>query len=116
MPTVSASSNCGARASTVPSWSSSSEWPSKISSSCPPTMLVKATAHRLSRARWISIRSRSRPLSAWYGEDEAFRISAAPASASSEAGGPGVQMSSQMVRPSRASPSCSTAPPSPIWK
>ena len=36
--------NCGARASTLPSWSISSEWPSKTSSSWPPTRLQNATA------------------------------------------------------------------------
>ena len=61
---VSASANWGARASTVPSWSSTTEWPSKTSSSWPPTALQNATALRLSRARWTSIASRSRPLPA----------------------------------------------------
>ena len=31
------SPNCGARAMTSPSWSTTKEWPSKMSSSCPPT-------------------------------------------------------------------------------
>ena len=53
---VSASANCGARAITVPSWSITTEWPSKTSSSCPPTRLQNATALRLSRARWIEHR------------------------------------------------------------
>jgi hypothetical protein len=62
--TTSASANCGARASTTPSWSTSSECPSKISSSWPPTMLQNANALRLSRARWITIDSRWRPFPA----------------------------------------------------
>ena len=41
---ISASANCGARASTVPSWSTTTEWPSKTSSSWPPTRLQNATA------------------------------------------------------------------------
>ena len=42
-----------------------------------------------------------RPCRAWYGDADALTISGAPASASSEAGGPGVQMSSQIVSPMR---------------
>ena len=63
--TTSPSANCGPRASTQPSWSMISEWPSKTSSSCPPTRLQKAMAQRLSRARWMIMRSRCRPLPAW---------------------------------------------------
>ena len=109
-------SNCGARASTVPSWSITTEWPSKTSSSWPPTQLQNATAQRLSRARWTSIASRWRPLPAKYGEADALTISVAPASASSAAGWPGVQMSSQIVRPMRALPRSSTTASSPAWK
>ncbi len=116
MQSVSASANCGARASTVPSWSITTECPSKTSSSCPPTRLQNATADRLSRARWTSIASRWRPLPAWYGEAEALTISVAPASASSCAGWPGVQMSSQIVSPIRAEPRSTTTASSPAWK
>ena len=38
---VSASSNCGARATTSPSWSSATLWPSKTSSSWPPTRVAE---------------------------------------------------------------------------
>ena len=55
-------------------------------------------------------------LPAQYGDALGFTISDAPASASSEAGAPGTQMSSQIVSPIRASPRSSTAPPSPAWK
>ena len=85
----------------APSWSITSEWPSNTSSSWPPTSAQNATAATLSRARWTSIRSRSAPLPAWYGEAEMLTSSVAPASASSDAGGPGSQMSSQTVRPTR---------------
>ena len=54
-----ASSNAGALATTSPSWSSTSEWPSKTSSSWPPTALTNAIQHVLSRARMASISSRS---------------------------------------------------------
>ena len=55
--------NCGAaRDHARPRGRSRSEWPSKTSSSWPPTRLQNATAARLSRARWASIRSRSTPL------------------------------------------------------
>ena len=60
--TSSSSSNCGARAMISPSWSTTNEWPSKTSSSWPPTRLQKTTAARLSRARWASICSRSTAL------------------------------------------------------
>src|SRR5207253_345242 len=66
--TSSASSNPGARAITSPSSSSTTEWPSKISSSCPPTALQSATKHELSRARTRSISSRSRSLPTWHGD------------------------------------------------
>ena len=42
--------------------------------------------------------------------------SVAPASASSDAGGPGSQMSSQTVSPTMTSPSSISAPPGPDWK
>ena len=58
---VSASSNWGARASTSPSWSIARLWPSKTSSSWPPTVFTNTTAVRLSTARWISMRSRRAP-------------------------------------------------------
>ena len=45
-----------------PSWSSTSEWPSKTSSSCPPTAFTNATQHTLSRARTASISLPLRPL------------------------------------------------------
>ena len=73
--------------------------PSKTSSSCPPTSAQKATAATASLARWAIIGSRASPLPAWYGEAEMLTISCAPASASSVAGGPGTQMSSQTVSP-----------------
>ena len=80
------------------------EWPSKISSSCPPTALQSATKQELSRARTRSISSRSRSLPTWNGEAEMFATSCAPASARSVAGGPGCQMSSQIVGPTTTSP------------
>ena len=114
--TSSASSNCGARAIGVPSWSRTTDIPSKTSSSWPPTSPQYATAARSSRARWASIRSRRNPLPASYGDAEMFTISRAPASASSESGGPGCQMSSQIVSPT-ATPSTSiVAPRAPGWK
>ena len=48
------------------------EWPSKISSSWPPTALQNATKHALSRARVTSISSRSRSLPTWNGDAEMF--------------------------------------------
>ena len=72
----SASSNCGARAIAVPSWSRTTDEPSKTSSSWPPTRPQNATAARSSRARWASIRSRRAPLPASYGEAEMLTISA----------------------------------------
>ena len=101
MHSISDSSNCGARAITVPVWSTTTEWPSNTSSSCPPTRLQNATAQRLSRARWISMRSRAKPFPASYGDADGLTSSSAPASASSDAGGPGTHRSSQMVSPSR---------------
>ena len=87
--------------------------PSKISSSWPPTMLQSAMKHELSRARTRSISSRSRSLPTWNGEAEMFTMSCAPASARSVAGGPGCQMSSQIVGPTTTSPkrSSSRSPP-----
>ena len=78
--------------------------PSKISSSCPPTALQSAMKHELSRARTRSISSRSRSLPTWNGDAEMLTTSWAPASARSVAGGPGCQMSSQIVGPTIASP------------
>ena len=43
-------------------------------------------------------------------------ISVAPACASSLAGGPGSQMSSQTVSPIRSEPISMTAPAEPAWK
>ncbi len=43
-------------------------------------------------------------------------ISVAPASASSLAGGPGSQMSSHTVSPTRVPPRSTTAPAAPAWK
>ena len=43
-------------------------------------------------------------------------ISAAPASASSDAGAPGTHMSSHTVSPIRAPPRSITAAPGPAWK
>ncbi len=43
-------------------------------------------------------------------------MSVAPASASSLAGGPGSQMSSQTVSPMRSAPRSMTAPAGPAWK
>jgi hypothetical protein len=43
-------------------------------------------------------------------------ISRAPASASSVSGGPGCQMSSQMVSPTCTPSTCTIAPPGPRWK
>ena len=99
-----ASSNPGARAITSPSSSSTTEWPSKTSSSWPPTRLQKARYDALSRARVTSISSRSSALPTWNGEAERFTISWAPASERSVAGGPGCQMSSQIVGPTSTSP------------
>ncbi len=45
-----------------------------------------------------------------------FTITSAPASASSLAGGPGSQMSSQTVRPMVVPPTPITAGASPTWK
>ena len=112
----SASSNCGARAMTVPSWSTTSESPSKTSSSWPPTSAQNATAVSSSRARWAIIRSRSTPLPAWYGEAEMLTIRRAPDSASSDSGGPGCQMSSQTVRPIVTPSTSIVAPRVPGWK
>ena len=47
------------------------------------------------------IRSRGAPLPRWYGDADGLTIRLAPASASTEAGGPGYQMSSQIVSPTR---------------
>ena len=55
-------------------------------------------------ARTCSISSRSRSLPTWNGEAEMFATSCAPASARSVAGGPGCQMSSQIVGPTTTSP------------
>ena len=52
----------------------------------------------------------------WYGEAEMFTITSAPASASSLAGGPGSQMSSQIVSPIVASFTRTRAGASPTWK
>ena len=90
--------------------------PSNTSSSCPPTRLQKTTAARLSRARWTSISSRSDGLPAWYGEADRLTISCAPASASVLAGGPGSQMSSQIVSPIATPFSSRSAGSVPAWK
>ena len=76
------SRNCGARAMTSPSWSTTKECPSKMSSSWPPTRPQKATAQRWSRARWAIMRSRTMPLPATYGEAEMLTTTVAPARAS----------------------------------
>ena len=114
--TVIASSNCGARARISPSTSMATLCPSNTSSSCPPTRLQNSTATLLSRARCTSIASRSSPLPAWYGEADRFTITRAPDSASSVSGGPGSQMSSQIVRPIGTPFSSISAPSSPDWK
>jgi hypothetical protein len=111
--TTSASSNPGARASTVPSSSITRECPSKISSSWPPTALQNATNALLSRARVRNISSRSRSRSRWNGDAEMLTMSSAPARARSVAGGPGCHMSSQIVTPKSAPPSSKSARPSP---
>ncbi len=89
------------------------ECPSKISSSCPPTALQSATKHELSVARTFSISSRSRSLPTWNGDAEMFATSCAPASARSVAGGPGTQMSSQIVGPTTTSPNRNSTRSSP---
>ena len=113
---VSASSNCGALARIWPSWSIARLWPSKTSSSWPPTVFTKTTAVRLSTARWISMRSRPAPTPRRYGEADRFRITCAPASASVIAGGPGSQMSSQMLSPIGTPFSSTIAASAPDWK
>ena len=55
-------------------------------------------------------------VAAWYGEALTFTISVAPASASSEAGCPGCQMSSQIVRPTLTPSISMIAGPGPHWK
>ena len=98
------SSNPLARATTLPSSSITKEWPSKMSSSWPPTVLHSATNEAVSRARVRNISSRSRSRSRWNGEAEMLTISSAPASARSVAGGPGCHMSSHTVTPISVSP------------
>jgi hypothetical protein len=106
--TINASSKLGPRATTRPSSSMTSELPSKISSSWPPTALQKATKQALSRARVANISWRSRSRSTWNGDAEMFVSTCAPASASSVAGGPGCHMSSQIVGPTSVPP-CSSS-------
>ena len=93
------SSKPGARATTSPASSSTTECPSKTSSSWPPTRLQNAKYELVSRARVTSISSRSSALPTWNGEAERLTMSCAPASARSVAGGPGCQTSSQIVIP-----------------
>ena len=62
------------------------------------------------------MRSRARPFPASYGDADGLTSNSAPASASSDAGGPGTHRSSQIVSPSRALPRSITAAPSPAWK
>ena len=62
------------------------------------------------------MRSRSWPLPKWYGEADRFTITCAPASASEVAGGPGSQMSSQMVRPITTPFTSMIAGSLPDWK
>ena len=102
------SSKPGARATTSPASSSTTEWPSKTSSSWPPTRLQNARYELVSRARVTSISSRSSALPTWNGDAERLTRSCAPASARSVAGGPGCQMSSQIVEPAYTSPSWSS--------
>ena len=89
----------GARATTSPASSRTTEWPSKTSSSWPPTRLQNARKELVSRARVTSMSSRSSALPTWNGEAERFTSSCAPASARSVAGGPGCHTSSQIVGP-----------------
>ena len=98
----------GARARTSPSSSSTTEWPSKSSSSWPPTRLQNARRRSCRGRASTSISSRASALPTWYGEAEMLTSSSAPASARSVAGGPGCQTSSQMVGPIRTSPSRSS--------
>ena len=60
--------------------------------------------------------SRSAPFPRWYGEAEMLTITSAPASATSLAGGPGSQMSSQIVSPRVVPLIRATAGVSPTWK
>jgi hypothetical protein len=55
-------------------------------------------------------------LPAKYGDAEALTISVAPAVASSDSGGPGTQMSSHTVSPTRTPDRSTIAPFSPAWK
>ena len=73
--------------------------PSKISSSCPPTVFVYVTITRLSRARVASISSRDRLLPPWKGEALMLTITSAPALACSLVGPSESQMSSQTFTP-----------------
>ena len=98
------SSNPGARATTSPASSRTTECPSKTSSSWPPTRLQNAKKAAVSRARVTSISSRSSALPTWNGEADRFTSSCAPASARSVAGGPGCQTSSQIVEPDERVP------------
>ena len=87
-----------------------------MSSSCAPTAFTYAIQHALSRARVASISSRSAPFPTWKGEAEMFATTWAPASARSVAGGPGCQMSSQIVGPTSVSPLRRSTSPRPGWK
>ena len=92
------------------------DWPSKISSSWPPTVLTKARHTRSSAARVASIFSRKRPLPAWYGDALMLRTSSAPPRACSVVGPVGYQMSSQMFAAMTVSPSVKTGASVPDWK
>jgi hypothetical protein len=78
--------------------------------------LQKRTAQALSRARWISICSRSNGLPRWYGDAEMFATTCAPERATVVTGGPGSQMSSQTVRPMPIPFSSAIAGWVPAWK
>ena len=96
--TSSASSNPGARASTSPSSSSTTEWPSKTSSSWPPTALHERDEARVvARAGGEHLLALALLARGGTATPRCSAISCAPASARSVAGGPGCQMSSQTV-------------------
>ena len=99
-----------------PSGPTTSELPSKSSSSCPPTWFTYATMTPLSAARVASMRSRQTFLPAWNGEALMLTISCAPLSAISRIGPPGNQTSSQMVTPTSTPPMRNTGVSRPGWK
>ena len=78
--------------------------PSKTSSSWPPTRLQYATGRPVRRACAATRSRRSSHFPAWYGDAEMLRIRFAPSFASRATGPRRTQMSSQIVIPTRASP------------